>query len=177
MKAAKRSGWSTDDKLVTSQQEKAEHFDRQCSTSPPLVFPPYPDLQKSTSNPEFQFSIIVFSEHRFAAQVSVWKECWTGNITSKRLKLSAPAISESLTAIFGDPLSLGTFPPIMKRVDCAACAESWKRCHEACAMSFNIPPSNVPKLKVVEKVFHGQLIHHCLGNSIILDQHAQFLPF
>ena len=160
MKAKKACGWSTPrevlpqsvgDKLVTCPQEKAEvfneHFCRQCSTSPSAVFPSCPDLPLQSLQATLAFNflkcLLWISLNLLLRSLPSGKSAGPDNITNELLKLSAPAISESLAAIVNDSLTLGIFPRaamILERVDCVACAESWQRCHKACVVSSNLPP-------------------------------------
>ena len=109
--------------------------------NPWIGFPSCPDLPKFKSNPGFQFSQVSSLDIALLLRsLPSGKSAGPDNITNELLKLSAPAISESLAAIVNDSLTLGIFPPILERVDCVTCAESWQKCHKACVESSNLPP-------------------------------------
>ena len=185
----KACGWSTlrevspqsvGDKLVTCPQEKAEvfneHFCRQCSTSPSAVFPSCPDLPKLTSNPGFQFSQLSSLDIALLLRsLPSGKSAGLDNITNELLKLSAPAISESLAAIVNYSLSLGIFPRSWKESVVSTVLKAGKDATKPVSYRPISLLSNVSK--VVEKIVHGQMIrqYHCLDNRIIPDEQFGFL--
>ena len=119
----KACGWATQrevpplsvgDKLVTCLQEKAEvfnaHFCQQCSTSSPAAFPSCPPLLKyfSVTKPGFQFSPVSYLD--VASQLRSLpsgKSVGPDKISNELLKISAPAIAESLAALINNSLSSG----------------------------------------------------------------------
>ena len=180
-------GWSTpckvppqsvgDTELVSCLQEKAEvfneHFCRQCSMSPSAVFPSCPDLPKFTSNPGFQFSQVSSLDIALLLRSLPSGKSAGPDITNELLKLSAPAVSESLAAIVNDSLTLGILPRSWKESIVSPVLKAGKDATKPVSYRPISLLSNVSK--VVEKVVHSQLIRHCLDNRIIPDEQFGFL--
>ena len=101
------------------------------------------------------------------------KSAGPDNITNELLKLSAPAISESLAAIVNDSLTLGIFPRSWKESIVSPVLKAGKDATKPVSYRPISLLSNASK--VVEKVVHSQLIRHCLDNRIIPDEQFGFL--
>ena len=91
-------------------------FRQQCSTSSPAAFPSCPLLLKSSvTKPGFQFSpVSSLDVASLLRSLPSGKSVGPDNISNEPLKISAPAISESLAALISNSLSSGVYPQLWK---------------------------------------------------------------
>ena len=92
---------------------------------------------------------------------------------SELLKISAPAISESLAALINNSLSSGVYPQSWKETVVAPVLKAGKNATKPVSYRPISLLSNVSK--VAEKVVHSQLVRFCLENKIIRDEQFGFL--